>query len=68
MLGLQLFGIELNGSPYDYEAALRKAPLDHRGLLIVPTSPSFFRDRARLAEAEDHAQEEGPSRPRAGFP
>jgi hypothetical protein len=32
MLGLQLFGIELNGSPYDYEAALRKAPLDHRGL------------------------------------
>src|SRR6266480_1668542 len=50
MLGLQLFGIELNGSPYDYEAALRKAPLDHRGLLIVPTSPSFFRDRARLAE------------------
>jgi len=50
MLGLQLFGIELNGSPYDYEAALRKAPLDHRGLLIVPTSPSFFRDRARLAD------------------
>ena len=50
MLGLQLFGIELDGSPYDYEAALRKAPLDHRGLLIVPTSPSFFRDRARLAE------------------
>jgi hypothetical protein len=32
MLGLQLFGIELNESPYDYEAALRKAPLDHRGL------------------------------------
>ena len=50
MLGLQLFGIELNGSPYDYEAALRKAPLDHRDLLIVPSSPSFFRDRARLAD------------------
>ena len=50
MLGLQLFGIELRELPYDYEAALRKAPLDHRGLLIVPTSPSFFRDRARLAD------------------
>jgi putative ABC transport system substrate-binding protein len=50
MLGLQLFGIELRGSPYDYEAALSQAPLDHRGMLIVPTSPSFFRDRARLAD------------------
>jgi putative ABC transport system substrate-binding protein len=50
MLGLQLFGIELRGSPYDYEAALGQAPLDHRGMLIVPTSPSFFRDRARLAD------------------
>ena len=49
-LGLQLFGIELRELPYDYEAALRKAPLDHRGLLIVPTSPPFFRDRARLAD------------------
>jgi ABC-type uncharacterized transport system substrate-binding protein len=50
MLDLQLFGIELRELPYDYEAALRKAPPDHRGLLIVPTSPSFFRDRARLAD------------------
>jgi putative tryptophan/tyrosine transport system substrate-binding protein len=49
-LGLQLFGIELRESPYDYEAALDQAPLDHRGMLIVPTSPFFFRDRARLAD------------------
>jgi putative ABC transport system substrate-binding protein len=49
MLGLQLFGIELREPPYDYEAALDQAPLDHRSMLIVPTSPSLFRDRA-LAE------------------
>ena len=50
MLGLQLSGIELRESPYDYEVAFDQAPLDHRGMLIVPTSPSFFRDRARLAD------------------
>jgi putative ABC transport system substrate-binding protein len=50
MLDLQLFGIELREWPYDYEAALDQAPLDHRGMLVVPTSPFFFRDRARLAE------------------
>ena len=49
-LGMQLFGIELHDSPYDYEAAFGKVPLDHRGMLIIPTSPSFFRDRARLAD------------------
>jgi putative ABC transport system substrate-binding protein len=49
-LGLQLFGIELPGPPYDYEAALGQAPLDYRGTLIVPTSPYFFHDRARLAD------------------
>src|SRR5262245_8893038 len=48
--GLQLSGIELRESPYDYEAALDQAPLAHRGTLIVPTSPTFFRDRARLAD------------------
>jgi putative ABC transport system substrate-binding protein len=49
-LGLQLSGIELREPPYDYEAALNQSPLDHRGMLIVPTSPSLFRDRARLAD------------------
>ena len=50
MLGLQLSGIELREPPYDYEAALEQAPLDHRGMLVVPTSPFLFRDRARLAD------------------
>jgi putative ABC transport system substrate-binding protein len=49
-LGLQLSGVELREWPYDYEAALAQAPPHHRGVLIVPTSPSFFRDRARLAD------------------
>jgi hypothetical protein len=33
-LGLQLSGIELREPPYDYEAALDQAPLDHRGILV----------------------------------
>jgi ABC-type uncharacterized transport system substrate-binding protein len=49
-LGLQLSGIELREPLYDYEAALNQAPPDYRGMLIVPTSPFFFRDRARLAD------------------
>ena len=48
-LGLQLSGIELRDPPYDYEAALAQAPVEHRALLIVTTSPPFFRDRERLA-------------------
>jgi len=48
---LRLVGVELLGErPYDYEAALMQAPLDHRGALITPTSPAFYRDRERLAE------------------
>src|SRR5262249_54453062 len=49
-LGLRLSGVELRELPYDYDVALDQAPLDHRGMLIVPTSPFFFRDRVRLAE------------------
>jgi ABC-type uncharacterized transport system substrate-binding protein len=49
-LGLELSGVELREAPYDYEAAFDQAPLDYRGMLIVPTSPAFFRDRARLAD------------------
>ena len=45
-LGLQLSGIELRELPYDYDAALDQAPLDRRDMLIMPTSPFFFRDRA----------------------
>ncbi|WP_027575682.1 ABC transporter substrate-binding protein [Bradyrhizobium sp. WSM1743] len=49
-LGVRLVGIELRDQPYNYEQALAQAPADHRGNLIVMTSPFFFRDRARLAE------------------
>jgi putative tryptophan/tyrosine transport system substrate-binding protein len=48
--GLQLTGIELREQPYDYEAALAQAPPDHRSVLIMPTSPVFYRDRERLAQ------------------
>jgi putative ABC transport system substrate-binding protein len=49
-LDLQLFGIELRELPYDYDAALAQTPAGHRDVLIVATSPVFFRDRARLAD------------------
>jgi putative tryptophan/tyrosine transport system substrate-binding protein len=49
-LGLRLFGIELREPPYDYERALDEPPPDYRNMLIVPTSPFFFRDRARIAD------------------
>jgi putative tryptophan/tyrosine transport system substrate-binding protein len=49
-LGLSLAGVELSEPPYDYELALAQAPPDHRGTLIVMISPTFFLDRARLAE------------------
>ena len=49
-LGLQLSGVELREPPYDYESAIGQAPVEHRGMLMVPTSPVFFRDRARLAD------------------
>jgi putative ABC transport system substrate-binding protein len=49
-LGLRLAGVQLRDQPYDYEQALAQAPPDHRGSLVVMTSPIFFRDRARLAE------------------
>jgi putative ABC transport system substrate-binding protein len=48
--GLQLAGVELREQPYNYESALTRAPPDHRGALIVPVSPAFYRDRQRLAD------------------
>ena len=50
MVGLQLSGVELRESPYDYEAALDQAPPDHRGTLVVMGSPLFFSDRQKLAD------------------
>jgi len=49
-VGLRLAGIELREEPYDYERALTQAPPDHRSVLIVLTSPIFYRDRQRLAD------------------
>jgi len=49
-LGLRLSGIEMHEPPYDYERAITQVLPDHRAGLIVPTSPFFFRDRARLAD------------------
>jgi putative ABC transport system substrate-binding protein len=49
-LGLTLAGIEFTTSPYDYDAALAKAPADHRRVLIVGNSPTLFNDRTPLAD------------------
>ncbi len=48
--GLRLADVQLRDQPYDYEKALGQAPSDFRNVVIVPTSPVFFRDRQRLAE------------------
>jgi putative tryptophan/tyrosine transport system substrate-binding protein len=47
--GIRLVGIELRDPPYDYEAAIERAPPDFREALLVMTSPILFRDRQRLA-------------------
>jgi len=49
-LGIELFGSELREQPYDYDKALAAAPTEYRDWLFVTTTPSFFRDRARIAE------------------
>jgi putative ABC transport system substrate-binding protein len=49
-LGLLLAGMELRDPPYDYEAAWARAPSDHRGVLLVMSSPFFFGDRQKLAD------------------
>jgi putative ABC transport system substrate-binding protein len=48
--GLRLADVQLRDQPYDYEKALAQVPADFRSVVIVPTSPVFFRDRQRLAE------------------
>ena len=49
-LGLEVAGIELAAQPYDYDAALARAPADHRRMVGVCNSARFFSDRVRLAE------------------
>jgi len=48
--GLRLASVELRDEPYDYESALAQAPPDYRSILIIPTSPVFYRDRQRVAD------------------
>src|SRR4051812_7254535 len=48
-LRIRLNGVEFTVQPYDYDRGIERAPLDGRALLIVLTSPIFFRDRQRLA-------------------
>ncbi|TMJ23419.1 MAG: hypothetical protein E6G95_19545 [Alphaproteobacteria bacterium] len=49
-LGVELLSVNLQGRPYDYEAALAAVPPASRQMLLVPNSPVFFFDRARLGE------------------
>jgi ABC-type uncharacterized transport system substrate-binding protein len=48
--GLRLANVRLRDQPYDYDKALVQAPSDSRSVVIVPTSPVFYRDRQQLAE------------------
>jgi len=49
-LGLMLAGVELQEHPYDYERALAQAPPNHRGALIVMTSPTLMLDHVRIGD------------------
>jgi putative ABC transport system substrate-binding protein len=49
-LGLKLAGVELRERPYDYERALAQTPPDHRGAVVVMTSPTLMLDRTRLGD------------------
>jgi putative ABC transport system substrate-binding protein len=50
-IGLRVTGVELDGSPHDYDRLLSQAPVSHRGALIVLMTPAVFPHRASLAEA-----------------
>lgn len=49
-LEIRLFAVEMRDPPYNYEAAWEQVPAEFRGLLILPTSGIFFRDRQRIAD------------------
>jgi putative tryptophan/tyrosine transport system substrate-binding protein len=49
-LAFKLAGIEFKDEPYNYEQALAQSPPDHRGALIVMTSPTFQHDHMRIAQ------------------
>ena len=47
--GLELEGVEVTGKPYDFEAAFLRLPEQSRRVLIIPATPFFLTERARLA-------------------
>ena len=49
-LGMALFGVEMRDQPYNYGAAWERVPAEYRRMLILPTSPIFFRDREQIAK------------------
>jgi putative ABC transport system substrate-binding protein len=49
-LGVRLFAVEMLDLPYNYEAAWERVPAEFRGMLILPASGIFFRDRQRIAD------------------
>jgi putative tryptophan/tyrosine transport system substrate-binding protein len=49
-LGINLFAVEMDNPPYNYEAAWERVPAESRRILILPTSGIFFRDRQQIAD------------------
>lgn len=49
-LGINLFAMEMGDPPYNYEAAWERVPPEFRGMLVLPTSPIFFRDRQQISD------------------
>ena len=49
-LGIRLFGVEIRNQPYNYSAAWEGIPAEYGGMLILPTSPVFFRDHPQIAK------------------
>lgn len=49
-LGIRLFAVEMLDLPYNYQAAWERVPAEFRGMLILPTSGIFFRDRQQIAD------------------
>jgi putative ABC transport system substrate-binding protein len=48
-LGIRLFAVEIGDQPYNYGAAWERVPAEYRSMLILPTSPIFFRDQQEIA-------------------
>jgi len=49
-LGIRLFGVEIRNQPYNHSAAWEGIPAEYRGMLILPTSPVFFRYHPQIAK------------------